>query len=207
MRGKVAEGRMRGICSVLPQSGSHPTYKVDSAPSSSCSVSMRDIGAAHTLYPAYRPCGVTKRVAHGFTLIELLVVVLIIGILAAVAMPQYQKAVMKARLTEAVTHIKTLQQAVDAYRLEHGEPTEGIIEDLTDMLPVKVESEYFYYNPTYDTMLGDATWGVLAYDKPGHYMLETEYVNNTWTTPSCWNRSETEQGERACKIFEQMVHP
>ncbi len=33
MRGKVAEGRMRGILSVLPQSGAHPTYKGNSVPS------------------------------------------------------------------------------------------------------------------------------------------------------------------------------
>lgn len=56
---------------------------------------------------------------RGFTLIELLVVVLIIGILASIALPQYQKAVEKSRLTEAKTTIKAIYTAIQAYKLEN----------------------------------------------------------------------------------------
>ncbi len=77
----------------------------------------------------------------GFTLIELLVVVLIIGILAAVAIPQYQKAVAKSRFTEAFVNLKYLAQRTQVYKLEHGENPEGQLfwDEVRD-------SDNFFYN-------------------------------------------------------------
>ncbi|WP_424244778.1 type IV pilus assembly protein PilE [Elusimicrobium posterum] len=56
----------------------------------------------------------------GFTLIELLVVVLIIGILASIALPQYTKAVEKSRTAEALIMLKNITDAANRYYLQHG---------------------------------------------------------------------------------------
>ena len=57
----------------------------------------------------------------GFTLVELLVVVLIIGILSSVALPQYRKAVTKAKGTKVLTAANALVQAMNIAYLEDGQ--------------------------------------------------------------------------------------
>ena len=68
--------------------------------------------------PGQKPSGMT--LCDGFTLIELLVVVLIIGILAAVAVPQYQKAVEKSKAAQALSFLKTVVQAEESFYMANG---------------------------------------------------------------------------------------
>ena len=69
----------------------------------------------------------------GFTLVELLVVVIIIAVLAAVALPQYKKAVIKTKYMELISIGKKIEQAQNLYFLENGFYATNLEE-----LPIKI---------------------------------------------------------------------
>ena len=89
---------------------------------------------------------------RGFTLIELLVVVLIIAILAAVALPQYQKAVDKARVAEMIQLVRAVADAKVVHYLETGTYARKF-EDLSLELPAKFsirDDDYYGQKAAWD---------------------------------------------------------
>ena len=68
-----------------------------------------------------------------FTLVELLVVVLIIGVLAAIALPQYQKVIERSKSAQAISLIKATAQAIESYRLSNGDYPHTF-----DVLPINI---------------------------------------------------------------------
>lgn len=149
----------------------------------------------------------------GFTLIELLVVVLIIGILAAVALPSYQKAVHKARLAEVPIRFKAIKEACDEYRLTNGNNARlNDVFDINEDLQAGLVKEAGYYRSKNNIGYSGSCLGydlqalaryafdggsVASWLRVGQILLEEGPSGH-----NCWYDYSDGKGREICKLLE-----
>jgi len=145
-----------------------------------------------------------------FTLIEVLVVVLIIGILTSIAVPQYQRAVLKSRLSQAMTIAGIIRDAEHVYYSTYNTYTADLNElDITPLSGCQTISSIVFPGRTTVTYNCDSGWQIVfihngaAHNSvkvfvPPQYGLAVEYYSQN-DTRLCYVPSAKEQYIAVCK--------
>lgn len=74
---------------------------------------------------------------HGFTLIEIMITVAIIGILAAIAYPNYQRYVVKSKRTDMMSEMHNIANQIESRKLAQGKYSNALLTGLGGDFPVQ----------------------------------------------------------------------
>ncbi len=142
----------------------------------------------------------------GFTLLEMLVTVLIVGVLAAVAVPEYKTAVLNSRLSSVMTNVKTIADSLEVYYLSMNEYPDNDLSNLDVGIGGCTVSDGVY-NCTKGTAYA---FGISAAEKPvGGFLGNKQglaYIQYLKEEPTfakrnqreCWADSSNELANRVC---------
>lgn len=149
-----------------------------------------------------------KKNKKGFTLMELVVVVLLIGILSAVALPQYQRALERSRISEALTMLGNISTAERMYFMQTDEFTTNFA-DLMLKIPVKPKAgddASNYSNGTgqafdYDiSACEDQDCNIKAVRTTGKYEIHLDGLSNEGESGTRSCHSDDSFGIKICRI-------
>jgi general secretion pathway protein G len=90
----------------------------------------------------------TRRPSRAFTLVEILIVVVILGILAAIVIPQFANASSDARTTNLRTTLANVRNQIEIFKAQHNETAPGLTGMWTVLLGQSDTSEANIANPT-----------------------------------------------------------
>jgi general secretion pathway protein G len=76
---------------------------------------------------------------RGFTLVEILIVVIILGILAAIVIPQFTNASQDARKSSLGSQLQTIRSQIELYKMQHGDALPNLV---TNWTPLTATSTY-----------------------------------------------------------------
>ncbi len=126
--------------------------------------------------PLFLKTTVSKEGRAGFTLLELLIVVIIVGILASLAIPTYQKTVEQGRATEAIANLNILRGAEVIYFKENKLET-SVFNNLEVEDPDLKPKRYFDYTGNLGPNPGDGAFTLIATRNSGMYRGNTIVIN------------------------------
>jgi|HubBroStandDraft_6_1064221.scaffolds.fasta_scaffold378493_2 general secretion pathway protein G len=89
------------------------------------------------------------RLQRGFTLVEILIVVIILGILAAIVIPQFTNASQNARESSLQSTLQTLRSQIQLYKLQHGDALPDLTTAGAGWAPLTASTSYGTPTQTY----------------------------------------------------------